>query len=80
MKTAVFVFSSHHGNTRKLAEAVAAQPEVELFDVAKGEKADFSDCDMIGVASGIYAGNFGKPMLKYLEENLPEGKPVKERR
>ena len=28
------------------------------------------------MASGIYAGNFGKPLLNYMSENLPAGKKV----
>ena len=75
MKSIVLYYSSHHGNTKKLVDAIAATG-VETLDVSKETTKDLSDYDMIGIASGIYAGNFGKPMLKFLENNLPEGKEV----
>ena len=78
MKTIILYYSSHHGNTKKLVDAIAASdPEnVELLDVTKAGPKDLSGYEWIGVASGIYAGSFGKPLLKYMKENLPAGKNV----
>lgn len=76
MKTAIVYFSVHHGNTKKLAEgAKAVYPEIDIFDVVK-EKPDLTDYDVIGLASGIYASSFGKPLLKFIGEKLPEGKKI----
>ena len=78
MKTIILYYSNHHGNTKKLVDAIAAaDPEnVELLDVTKAGPKDLSGYEWIGVASGIYAGSFGKPLLKYMKENLPAGKNV----
>ncbi len=113
MKTAILYYSQHHGNTKKLLDAIkAADPEVVLIDVtaqaapafegsaekdgseaasvadseaapaaataeaAAPAEADLSGYDRIGIASGIYFGNFAKQVINYAAEHLPEGKPV----
>ena len=78
MKTIILYYSNHHGNTKKLVDAIAASdPEnVEILDVTTAGPKDLSGYEWIGVASGIYAGNFGKPLLNYMRDNLPEGKNV----
>ena len=76
MKTAILCYSKHHGNTRKLVDAIAAKHEVDVYDVTEGAAADLSGYDRIGLASGIYASNFGKPLMKVAQEKLPEGKEV----
>ena len=76
MATAIIYYSQHHGNTKKLLDAIsAADPEVELIDVTAGER-DLENYDRIGIASGIYFGTFAKQVLSYAEAYLPEGKPV----
>ena len=70
MKTIILYYSNHHGNTKKLVDAIQAS------DVTTAGPKDLSGYDLIGVASGIYAGNFGKPLLNYMSENLPAGKKV----
>lgn len=76
MSTAIIYYSEHHGNTRKLLDAIAvADPDVELVDVTKETK-DLSGYDRIGIASGIYFSNFAKQVFSYAEEHLPEDKPV----
>ena len=75
MKAAILVYSSHHGNTRKLAERIAAKG-ADLIDVTAEKERDLSGYDLIGAASGVYGGSFGMPMLNFLEANLPEGKDV----
>ena len=43
MTTAIIYFSQHHGNTKKLLDAIkAADPSVELIDVVKAPAADLS--------------------------------------
>ena len=76
MSTAIIYYSEHHGNTKKLLDAIAAaDPDVELIDVTKETK-DLSGYDRIGIASGIYFSNFAKQVLSYAGEHLPEEKPV----
>lgn len=76
MKTAIVYYSEHHGNTKKLLDAIAAKHDVTLIDVTKTPGADLSVYDRIGLASGIYYSSFAKQLLAWAEENLPEGKDV----
>ena len=76
MKTAVVYYSEHHGNTKKLLDAIAAKHDVTLINVTKTPESDLSGYDRIGLASGIYYSSFAKQLLAYAEEHLPEGKDV----
>jgi len=77
MKTVVLFSSKHHGNTRKLLEAMqAADANLALVDVQGAADADYSDFDRVGLASGVYAGKPDRTLLAYAERDLPEGKPV----
>ncbi len=76
MKTAIVYVSTHHGNTKKLAEAIAAVYEVTLIDGAKEEVIDLTGYDCIGLAAGIAFGSFYPRMLNLMKESLPEGKKV----
>ena len=76
MKTAIIYVSTHHGNTKKLADAIAAKNEITLIDATREKTVDLSGYDRIGFASGIAYGKFYPQMLKFMEENLPEGKKV----
>lgn len=74
MKTAIIYYSNHHGNTKKLLDAIAAKNDVTLIDVTSAPQADLSVYDRIGFASGIYYSKFQKTLLKFAEENMPENK------
>ena len=77
MKTAIVYYSQHHGNTKKLIDAIAAvDPSVVLIDVTMQPTADLSDYDRIGFASGIYYSSFAKQIVTFTSEHLPEGKDV----
>ena len=77
MKTAILFYSIHHGNTKKLLDAIsAADPAVDLIDVTAAGKMDLSGYDRIGIASGIYYSNYAKQAISFASENLPEDKPV----
>ena len=76
MKTAIVYFSQHHGNTKKLLDAIAAHAEVTLINVVETKTADLSDYDRIGFASGIYYSSFAKRVLSFAERNLPDEKDV----
>lgn len=76
MKTGIIYYSAHHGNTKKLLDAIRQiDDKVELINVTEGER-DLSEYDRIGIASGIYYGNFAKQVLAYAEKHLPAGRPV----
>lgn len=76
VKTVILYYSKHHGNTKKLVDAIKDKYDVTAVDILKKEETDLVSADMIGIASGIYAGSFAKPLLRYLKENLPDGKRV----
>ncbi len=76
MKTAIVYCSQHHGNTKKLLDAVAAQGDVALIDATASQDAGLSDFDLIGFASGIYYQKYHPSVLKIAQEQLPAGKKV----
>lgn len=74
MKTAVIYYSRHHGNTKKVLDAMGSG--LTLIDAAEVESAPLEEYDLIGFASGIYYSKFHKSVLRFAEESLPEGKKV----
>ena len=51
MEKAVIIYTStHHGSTKKLAEAIANQYGIHLIDATKQRSADLSAYDLIGFA------------------------------
>ncbi len=76
MKSASVYYSKHHGNTKKLLDAIAQAHEVTLIDVTAQPEADLTEYDRVGFASGIYYSKFHKSLLKFAQERLPQGKPV----
>ena len=75
-KTVIVYASTHHGNTKKLLEAIAEKNEVQLVDIIGNDKYDLSGYDRIGIASGVAYGKYYPQMLTFLENNLPEDKEV----
>lgn len=76
MKTAILYVSVHHGNTKKIIDAIASKNEVTVFDVLSKDKIDLDEYNVIGIASGIAYGKYYPQMIKYLEENMPGNKKV----
>lgn len=80
MKTAILYRSRHHGNTKKLVDAIVAEhPEVDVIDVealGKHEYPDLSEYRLIGAASGIYYGEFDRELKRVLENSLSMGDKV----
>ena len=76
MNTATVYYSQHHGNTKKLLDAIAAAEDVTLIDVTADPTADLSAFDRIGLASGIYFNAFAKQLMAFADARLPEGKDV----
>ena len=63
MKSAIIYYSKHHGNTKKLIDAIKEKNEVDLFDVTS-ERPLLEDYDLIGFASGIYYSAFNKNLME----------------
>ena len=76
MRTVIIYASTHHGNTRKVVEAISNEFNVELVDATKVHEWDLSQYDLIGFASGIFFAKFAKPVLEFARTNLPAKKKV----
>ena len=76
MKTAVIYYSKHHGNTKKVLDAIAQKFDMTLIDAVETTSADLEEYDLIGFASGIYYSKFHKSVLQFAEQNLPKMKKV----
>ena len=76
MKTAICYYSRHHGNTRKVLEAIAGEGDVALIDVTARRAVRLEEYDRVGFASGIYFGKFQNAVLQFARQYLPQGKPV----
>ncbi len=77
MNTAIVYYSQHHGNTKKLLDAiVSADTSVTLIDVTEHPDVDLPSFDRIGFASGIYFSSFAKQILSFADAHLPENKDV----
>ena len=75
--TAIVYYSKHHGNTKKLLDAIVqADRTVTLIDVTKHPNADISGFDRIGLASGMYFSSFAKQIVAFAKANLPENRDV----
>ena len=70
MKTAIVFYSQHHGNTKKLIDAIAEKNEVTLIDVTKDGDVDLGEFDFVGFASGIYYSKFNDKVVEYARKNL----------
>ena len=76
MKTVICYYSRHHGNTRKVLEAMAEEGAVDLVDVTTRQSVRLEEYDCIGFASGIYGFEFQKAVVEFARQYLPQGKPV----
>jgi len=73
MKTAIIYYSKHHGNTKKLLDAIVeTNPDIQLIDITEKHEVNLCKYDRIGIASGIYFGKFAKQILTFAKINLPE--------
>lgn len=68
MKTAILYASVHHGNTKKVVEAMAEPLQAELIDVAEARDIDLSQYDLIGFASGAFYGSMHKAILSRIDQ------------
>ena len=76
MKVAIAYYSQHHGNTKKLLDAIKDLGDVKLINVVECKEADLSDYDIIGFTSGTYFGKFSGKVIEFAKNNLPGKKQV----
>ena len=60
----------------KIAEAMAEVASINVIGVDEANRYSVGDYDIIGYGSGIYAGKFGKKIIKHIENNLKDLKNV----
>jgi len=70
MKAVIIYASVHHGNTKKIAEAMASVISADVINVTKNRTPDLSGYDVIGFASGVYFHAFHEGIKKCIEENM----------
>jgi flavodoxin len=73
---AIIYASVHHGNTKKVVEAIANECNVELIDATQVSEKDLRGYDAVGFASGIYYSKFHQSVLNFALVNLPQDKKV----
>ena len=73
MRTAIVYQSIHHGNTKKLVDAIAQGHDVDLIDAGAQKQADLGQYDLIGFASGIYGWRFHRNVLEFAAYLSPDG-------
>ncbi|MCQ8893354.1 MAG: flavodoxin family protein [Methanolinea sp.] len=76
MKTLVVYVSVHHGNTEKVARAIAGELGADLVTIDGARQADLKAYDLICFGSGIFFGKHHKSLLEFVE-NLPHGEGKK---
>ena len=76
MRAAICYWSRHHGNTRKVLEAMAGESEVDLIDVTTRQAVRLEGYDCVGLASGVYFGKPHESVPAFARQYLPEGTPV----
>ena len=76
MKTAICYLSCHHGNTRKVVQAMAEAGGADLIDVRTRQMVRLEEYDRVGFASGIYGFEMHRALIAFARQYLPAGKPV----
>ena len=76
MKTILIYESTHHGNTKKLVDAVAERYGIRTATVEEAAAMDLTAYDRIGIASGVAFGKFYEATERFMDNSLPKGKDV----
>jgi flavodoxin len=68
MKSLIIYFSVHHGNTEKIARAMASVLDAVLLQVRQAATNTLAQYDLIGFGSGIYFGKHHKTLLDFVDK------------
>ena len=66
MKSLLIVFSYHHNNTQKVAEAMAKVLDAEIKTPQQTNPEDLQKYDLVGFGAGIDSGKHYKVLLDLL--------------
>ncbi|WXG39302.1 MAG: flavodoxin family protein [Candidatus Freyarchaeum deiterrae] len=67
MKTLIIYESYHHGNTKKVAEAIAGMLDAKLATPSEVDVNALGEYDLIGFGSGIYYGRYHENVLALID-------------
>jgi len=67
MKTLIIYVSVHHGNTEKVARAMANALGADLLQVQQADANVLEQYDLIGFGSGIYFGKHHKSLFDFVD-------------
>ncbi len=73
MKALVIYVSVHHGNTEKVARAMASTLGADLLQVKQANVDMLEQYDLIGFGSGIYFGKHHRRLLDFVDKLPPVG-------
>lgn len=68
MKSLLIVFSYHHKNTEKIAQAIAPILGAEIKTPDQSSPDSLSEYDLIGFGSGVYFGKLHKVLLEFADK------------
>ena len=71
MNTAILYHSIHHGNTQKIAHALAEPLGADLYDIAIDTPGDLESYDLVGFGSGIYFLRHSARLVRLAESLKP---------
>jgi len=75
MKTLIVYVSIHHGNTEKIAKAIAEVLNADLLKLTEVRVNNLEQYDLLGFGSGIYYGRHFKGILNFADKlNNQKGK------
>lgn len=69
MNTVIVYASVHHGNTKKIVEAIARTVSADTIDLTHQTAVDLSDYEVIGIASGVYYNKLHEKVERFLREH-----------
>lgn len=68
MKILIIISSTHMGNTRKIAEAMAQAAPVTIAEIENVSDYNLHDYDIVGFGSGIYFGKHDKKIMEFVNK------------
>lgn len=76
MKTIIVYESTHHGNTKKIVDAISEKFSIKTVSIEKIGSINFDEYDTIGIASGVAFARFYKRTENFVQNILPPKKKV----
>jgi flavodoxin len=64
----IIYHSEHHGNTKKIAKAMAEKINVDILKAADVNLNKFEEYDIVGFGSGVYNGKLHKELSEILSK------------